>query len=53
MSIIGGLVGSDVSKLADARRNPLAEWAERNAWVVLFAGSVAFWLVLGAVLLFA
>jgi len=52
MSIMGGLVGSQAGKLAEADHNPLALWVERNAWAVILMGSLAFWMALGAVLVF-
>jgi hypothetical protein len=52
MSIVGGLVGSEVEKLHAAKHNALGEWAVRNAWALVLIGSVVFWLALGGVLAF-
>ena len=52
MSIVGGLVGTEVERPADALGAPLGEWAMRNAWGVILLGSLAFWLALAGVLAF-
>ena len=52
MSIIGGLVGSHAGRLHVAKTNPLGEWAIRNAWALVLAGSIMFWVVLGAILIY-
>ena len=52
MSIMGGLVGTESGHLLAASRNLAGEWAIRNAWALVLVASLAFWAVLGGLLIF-
>ncbi|HUO97764.1 MAG TPA: hypothetical protein VMU01_03810 [Rhizomicrobium sp.] len=52
MSIMSGLVGHEAEGLAPSRRDVFGEWAMRNAWGLILAGSLGFWIVLGGILIF-
>lgn len=52
MSIVGGLIGGETMRIAATRNSVFGDWAMRNAWAVILLGSLAFWVTLGAVLVF-
>ncbi len=50
MSIMSGLVETEVKRPV-APHSASSEWFVRNAWSVILAGSLGFWLTLAALLI--
>lgn len=55
MSIVSGLVHSlpESQSRAGSRHQAIGEWAIRNAWAILVAGSLIFWAAFAALIYLA